>query len=78
MLSWNYYNVTPYFNGTCAKVRGSTGELYSQTVTKNYVDVFMSDLCRSIRLDFEEEVVVHGITGYKYNLGRHALDNGMF
>ncbi|KAF2888371.1 hypothetical protein ILUMI_17802, partial [Ignelater luminosus] len=76
VLSWNHQNVTPYFNGTCAEVRGSTGELYSQKITKDFVEIFMSDLCRSVRLDFEEEVVVHGITGFKYGLERHALDNG--
>lgn len=40
------------------------------------MEIFVSDLCRPVRFDFEEEVVVDGIVGYKYGIGKNALDNG--
>lgn len=76
--NWKYSNSIPQFNGSCAKVRGSLGDLNTRTEAKDYFEFFFSDLCRSLQLDFEEEVVVDGITGYKYSLGKNAIDNGNY
>lgn len=78
IVRWNYDNVTPYFNGSCANVHGSGGELYSANLSKDYIGIFLSHICRYIRFDFEEEVVVNGILGYKYSIGDGVLDNGEY
>lgn len=33
-------------------------------------------MCRTIPYDYEKEVKVHGITGYKFVAGERAVDNG--
>lgn len=33
-------------------------------------------MCRSIPFDYEKEVEVHGVTGYRYKSGLRAVDNG--
>lgn len=75
-LNWNYNNVTPYFNGSCGKVHGSAGDLWSAKPSKDYTGIFSTTICRFVRFDYVEEVYVNGILGYKYELGAGALDNG--
>ena len=33
-------------------------------------------MCRSIPFDYEKDVDVHGVTGYRYSGGERAIDNG--
>lgn len=33
-------------------------------------------MCRSIPFDYEKDVELHGVTGYRYNSGARAVDNG--
>lgn len=40
--------------------------------------MFTSDLCRYIILEFEEEVVVNGLIGYKFSAQDKFLDNGKY
>ncbi|KAF2882140.1 hypothetical protein ILUMI_24021, partial [Ignelater luminosus] len=76
ILNWNYQNTTPSYDGSCAKVHGSGGELYSRNITKGIVGLFLADLCRFVPFDFEKEVYVNGILGYKYTAKKSFLDNG--
>lgn len=74
---WNYQTRTDYFAGSCGMINGSAGEFYPPNQTKDKpVSFYSSDMCRSIDFDFEKEVQVHGITGYKYSGGKKTVDNG--
>lgn len=61
---------------SCADLGGSIGEFYSQRKNKNPIKMFIADTCKNYKLDFEEEVLVRGIPGYKYSARHSALDNG--
>lgn len=65
-----------YTIGGCAKLRGSTGELFPPQRKRDSISLFLPDMCRSIPFDYEKDVVVHGVTGYRYSGGEHAVDNG--
>lgn len=65
-----------FFNGSCAKLEGSTGELFSPDLSADSINLFMGDICRTIPYDFENEKEIHGITGYKFSAGERAVDNG--
>lgn len=78
ILRWNYQNTTPSFDGACAKVHGSGGELYSRRLTKNTIGLFVADFCRFIPFDYEDEVHINGILGYKFTAKRTFLDNGLY
>ncbi|XP_066145445.1 protein peste-like isoform X2 [Euwallacea fornicatus] len=77
LLFWKGMNSTPFYRGECGKVGGSAGEFFPNNMTKELIIKFFSpDLCRYLELEFEEEVVVNGILGYKYVAGDRFLDNG--
>lgn len=77
MENWNYNTRTDFFAGTCGMINGSAGEFYPPNQTKDKPVMFYSgDMCRSIAFDFEKEVQVHGITGFKYSGGKKTVDNG--
>lgn len=75
--SWNYASRTDFFPGKCGMINGSAGEFYPPNQTKDKpVSFYSADMCRSIEFDFEKEVELHGITGYKYSGGKKTVDNG--
>lgn len=75
--NWNYKGNIDYYKDECSVVNGSAGEFYSPQQTKEKpVTIFTPDLCRSITFDFEQEIDVMGIKGYKYAAGAKTIDNG--
>lgn len=77
MGEWNYKPRTDFFEGTCGMLNGSAGEFYPPGLSKERpIELFTPDMCRSLPLDFEEEVTIHGLKAYKYSGDRRAIDNG--
>ncbi|XP_073972729.1 protein peste-like isoform X2 [Rhodnius prolixus] len=75
--NWNYYNFTNFYDEPCDMVNGSAGELFPPNQTKEKaIEFYSADLCRSLKLTFKEEEVIHGITGYKYTGNEYTFDNG--
>ncbi|CAG9772833.1 unnamed protein product [Ceutorhynchus assimilis] len=75
--SWKFMEKTPFFPGQCGEIGGSAGEFFPANLKKDTVIKFFSpDLCRYAQLEFEQEVVVSGILGYKYVARDRFLDNG--
>ncbi|ETN61545.1 scavenger receptor class B, croquemort type [Anopheles darlingi] len=77
MAEWNYKPRTDFFEDGCGMLNGSAGELYPPGLSKEQpVELFTPDMCRTLPLDFEEEVTVHGVKAYKYSGAERAVDNG--
>lgn len=78
VVNWNTRPNTLFAPPECSQVRGSAGELYppGPRARGGRINVFSTDMCRHIPLEYEGDVEVHGITGYKYTLGDRMLDNG--
>ncbi|KAJ9578473.1 hypothetical protein L9F63_005293, partial [Diploptera punctata] len=76
LSNWNYDNRTNFYEAECGMVNGSAGELFPPDRTKDTLEMFSSDLCRSIAFEYAEDTEVHGISGYRYVLGKNLLDNG--
>lgn len=74
--NFNYLKHNKYYSGECAKLYGSTGELFPPKQSRDSIDLFMPDMCRTIPFDYEKDVDVHGVTGYRFVAGVRALDNG--
>lgn len=75
LLEWNYESSTSYFEGHCAKVRSSAGELFPPP-TRTSIKFFSPDICRYLELDYKEDVLVKDLQGYKFASGPSMLDNG--
>ncbi|KAF5307097.1 hypothetical protein FQR65_LT07156 [Abscondita terminalis] len=73
---WNYNDSLSQFEGSCSSLKGSAGELYPRKLTKDYISVFVPQICRLLKFQYVDTVLVDGIPGYKYILGDAALDNG--
>ncbi|XP_050293736.1 uncharacterized protein LOC126734243 [Anthonomus grandis grandis] len=77
LYSWKFMNQTPYFSNKCGKVGGSAGEFFPSDLRKeSLIKFFSADLCRFVQLEFEKEVIVSGVVGYKYTAQDRFLDNG--
>lgn len=74
--NFNYLNHNKFYPGECSKLYGSTGELFATKVSRDSIALFTPDMCRSIPFDYEKDVEVHGVTGYRFSAGVRALDNG--
>lgn len=72
----NFLNYDKHYTGECSKLKGSTGELFAPKQTRDSISLFTPDMCRSIPFEYEKDVKVHGITGYRYTAGERAVDNG--
>ncbi|CAB0020602.1 unnamed protein product [Nesidiocoris tenuis] len=74
---WNYYNSTGFYDGNCGLVNGSAGELFPPNVKiSKGVEMFSPDLCRSIKLNYVEDVKLHGLKGLKFAGDETTFDNG--
>jgi len=76
---WNEDSQVPadMYTGYCGQINGSAGEFFPPNRDKTFVNLFTSDLCRSIRFTFEKETKVKGVSGYKYTLDSALVDNSL-
>lgn len=76
--SWNGANRTQFYRGNCADVHGSTGELWHPNVRLNRpVEIFATDVCRTLPLAYAGEVEVLGVPGGQWVGDDRVLDNGL-
>ena len=76
IYKWNYWSKSPYYEGTCADIDGSTGEKFDQDSLGDRIKIFSMELCRAVVLQYVGDVDVDGISGRKYQLDDYMLDNG--
>lgn len=77
LKQWNYAPRTEIFPDKCGKLYGSMGEFHPTYASPNKpLAVFTPDMCRTLEIDFKEEVDVHGVKGFKYVGGERLVDNG--
>lgn len=75
LLEWNHQSHTSYFEGACTSVKSSAGELFPPP-SRTSIKFFSPDICRYIKLDYKEDVLVKDLEGYKFASGPSMLDNG--
>ncbi|KAM8716243.1 hypothetical protein ACLKA7_003171 [Drosophila subpalustris] len=77
MHSWNYQTHTGYFESYCGLTNGSAGEFQPpQLQPGGSVGLFTPDMCRTLRLDYEDTLEIEGVQGYKFTGGARSVDNG--
>jgi hypothetical protein len=75
IMTWNYKNESSYYEGECNAVRGSAGEFYPINRKRDHIEFFSSELCKFAKLEYEKDVEIKGVLGYKYT-GKNIFDNG--
>ncbi|KAJ8969586.1 hypothetical protein NQ317_011310 [Molorchus minor] len=74
--TWNYQNNISYLRDSCAKINGTTGEIWYPPGNNETVVLFTSDLCSSLELKRNGDYYVHGVVGNKYIGTKKIFDNG--
>lgn len=75
IASWNYRNQSDFFEGDCNEVKGSAGEFYPINRKRDYLELFSPELCKMGKLEYEKDVDIKGVLGYKYT-AKDIFDNG--
>lgn len=78
LREWNYASTTKFFEGKCGNLAGSSaGELFAPKLSKEQtLSVFSNEMCRNVDMDYDSEVDVKGINGWKFIGGDRTVDNG--
>ncbi len=75
LRQWNGDSRTNYFQGECAKLTGSGGDFFTPNIKKNQqLELFSPEMCRSVPMEFEEEISIHGVNTLKFSGGDKAVD----
>lgn len=77
LKNWNFKNTNGAFDGDCGLIRGSAGEFFPPKQTRySTISIFTPDMCRSIPLDYEKDIYLHGMLAYKFSGAQRSIDNG--
>lgn len=72
---WNNVSRTNFFEGECAELSGSGGDFFTPNITKDQIlQLFSPEMCRSVPMEFDEEVTINGIETLKFSGGDKAVD----
>ncbi|GFQ79437.1 platelet glycoprotein 4, partial [Trichonephila clavata] len=75
---WNNQSVVDWWNGdACNEIRGTDGVQYAPGVTQNHtLSLFNPNLCRTIPLEYEKDVTVHGIKTLRFGMASNTFATG--
>ncbi|GFY55083.1 platelet glycoprotein 4 [Trichonephila inaurata madagascariensis] len=75
---WNNQSVVDWWNGDeCNEIRGTDGVQYAPGVTPNHtLSLFNPNLCRTIPLEYEKDVTVHGIKTLRFGMAANTFATG--
>lgn len=78
LKTWNGKANVSGLRGECAKIKGTTGELWPPFDTKEPGDAtfFVSDFCRSLTLKYDGKFDKHGLKGRRWIGDDRVFDNG--
>jgi hypothetical protein len=73
--NWNNVSRTNFFQGECADLSGSGGDFFTPNITKDQIlELFSPEMCRSVPMEFEKDVTIHGIETLKFSGADRAVD----
>ncbi|XP_073972730.1 protein croquemort-like [Rhodnius prolixus] len=75
---WNFNSTTTAYPGPCGKVKGSSGELWPiNTAAKQHAEIFVTDICSSLKLKEDGEDVINYVKGSRFTADSLIFDNGI-
>jgi len=78
IVTWNGRNYLGFWNpmSPCDRVNGTDGTIFAPFVEKDrIVELYSSDIYRSIYLKYDKEEEIRGIKGFKFVLPKEVLEN---
>lgn len=78
VYAWNGSNRTAFYRDECSAIRGTTGELlHPEMNVGTALDVFATDVCRSLPLAYDGDMEMLGLAGAKWIGDDRVFDNGL-
>ncbi|XP_043485899.1 protein croquemort-like, partial [Polistes fuscatus] len=85
LRKWNHKNTTKYYNYSCNRIEGSTGEFWPPNQAQDDIKLFIPDLFlntsfsfyRPLTFEFIKEKFIMGIHTSQYSLGEETLGKNM-
>ncbi|CAL8073695.1 unnamed protein product [Orchesella dallaii] len=73
--NWNGSPSLPFWNSSeCNALSGSDGSIFPPFLEKeDSIVIFNTDLCRTLKLSFKEEITVHDLKAYRFAPSRELL-----
>ncbi|XP_054003182.1 protein croquemort-like [Hylaeus anthracinus] len=76
LKNWNFVNKVSYYPDECGEVKGTNGDLWPPLPDNKTVSFFVSDICTSITVSYENTTVQEGLSGVTYVSDDTIFDNG--
>ncbi|CAL1267903.1 unnamed protein product [Larinioides sclopetarius] len=77
--TWNGVQSVTAFEPPCNMINGSAGDMWPPTKShRDYVTLFVTDICRSLSFSYLATTDVKGIRAYRYWADDKQLDNGKY
>ncbi|XP_029178350.1 protein croquemort-like [Nylanderia fulva] len=73
---WNFKAKTDHYEDSCGIIEGSNGDFWPPLPNNKTVSVFVSDICTSVKLSYENTTTFQSLTGNKYIGDNKMFDNG--
>ncbi|XP_068238075.1 protein croquemort-like [Palaemon carinicauda] len=73
---WNYTKETTFFEVPCNAVVGSAGEYFSPDLERDKLVFYSSDLCMSVKLEYQKDVDMDGLSAYRFWGSKNTFANG--
>ncbi|XP_034173677.1 protein croquemort [Osmia lignaria lignaria] len=76
LKEWNFNDTVSYYPGQCGVVSGTNGDLWPPLPNNETISFFVSDICTSMSVKYDNVTVHEGLTGVRYISDDTILDNG--
>lgn len=78
LTSWKQQTSVPFYKNGCGMLNGTTGEIWPLHLESNEsISVFITDVCRSIPLTYQNEREILSITAKEWVGDDRVFDNGL-
>jgi len=78
VVSWNNKTELNFWNENkfCNMINGSDGSLFAPFVPRDRIlRLFSPEMCRSLYLEYRQDIDFHGIPGYRFQVPKEMLDS---
>lgn len=75
MDMWNSTKHSGYYESHCGMINGTFGEAFAPNKNRSSVTMYLTDLCRSMTLDYEKDIENMGLLSYRYVASERVFAN---
>ncbi|XP_054708652.1 scavenger receptor class B member 1-like isoform X2 [Uloborus diversus] len=78
IYTWNKSRTVTTYDPPCNMINGSAGDIWPPNQTGDNLELFVTDICRSLSFKYLKKLKVKNIPAYRYWADNTQLDNGKY